>query len=242
MVEAALSEEDIRQLRRVLAIGQANRRYYLARGVPETRIFEMPYAVDNEFFGKLADGADLSLLRQDLGLPPNGKTVLFAGKFSRRKRPDLLLSAWLEADWAPGGRPALLMVGDGEMRRELEKRAPEDVHFPGFVNQSHLPALYALADLFVLPSGREPWGLAVNEAMACGTPAIATDQCGAAFDLIDEKTGWIVEADDGRALANILPAALAQSAERGKATRQRIATWNFEADLAGLKNALRAVA
>lgn len=225
-----------------LAIGQANRAYYLDHGVPEARIFSMPYAVDNAFFRTRAEAADISALRRSLGLAEGVGVVLFAGKLTRRKRPDLLLDAWARAQWAGGNRPALLFVGDGELRTELEAKAPAGVHFTGFRNQTELPAFHGLADLFVLPSEREPWGLAVNEAMACATGVIATDQCGAAFDLIDDTTGRVVPAGDVDALARVLPDALADARALGAGAARRIASWDFEADLVGLKAGLEAVA
>lgn len=224
-----------------LAIGRANRLYYTTRGVPDGRVFDMPYAVDNEFFAARAADADIAAIRRRIGLPEDRKAILFAGKFSKRKRPDILLSAWRNAKWAEGERPALLYVGDGEMKQQIQRDAPEDVHFLGFLNQSELPSIYALSDVFVLPSEREPWGLSINEAMACGTAVIATNQCGAYLDLVDEKTGDVVPAGNVEALAEILPVVVADSGKRGETARQRISNWDFDADIAGLKQAVEAV-
>ncbi|KIL97827.1 glycosyl transferase group 1 family protein [Paramagnetospirillum magnetotacticum MS-1] len=218
-----------------LAIGSANRDYYLRRGVAPEQVFHVPYAVDNAAFAAGAAAADLAGLRRELGIPEDSQVVLFAGKFQRRKRPDLLLDAW-ERMAAP--RPVLLMVGDGEMRAELEARRATGIVFAGFRNQSELPALYAMADAFVLPSESEPWGLAVNEAMACGTAIVVSDQVGAARDLVDAGCGAVFPAGDAQALAQALSRVLAHSQEMGRAAASRIATWDFEADLAGLREAL----
>jgi glycosyltransferase involved in cell wall biosynthesis len=82
------------------------------------------------------------------------------------------------------------------------------VCFAGFKNQSELPGCYAAADVLVLPSdGGETWGLVVNEAMACGLPAIVSDAVGCAPDLIEEgKTGWTFPLGDTEALAERLMA------------------------------------
>ncbi len=222
---------------RFLAIGSANRQYYLRHGIDESRIFMMPYAVDNDFFAEQSMAANRAATCVRLGVSEEAPIVLFAGKFSPRKKPDLLLDAWCHADW-PEPRPNLVYVGDGELRGELERAAPPGVVFAGFRNQSEMPAIYAAADVFVLASEREPWGLAINEAMACGTPVIASDQCGAAFDLVDENTGAIVATGDGQDLSRALVRVVAESKARGEAARDRIRNWDFGADIAGLKAAI----
>lgn len=222
-----------------LAIGSANRAYYEARGVASGRIFPMPYAVDNEAFAAAALAArpGRDALRAELGLEPGRKVVLFAGKLMARKHPHTLLDAWKTADW--GGRaPHLLFVGDGAMADRLKAAAPPGVVFAGFRNQGQLPVLYGLADLFVLASEREPWGLAVNEAMACGTAVLVGDRVGCAVDLVDPSCGATVPAGDVAALAALLPPLLARSEAAGQAAVRRIAGWDFAADLSGLRAAL----
>ncbi|EME67794.1 glycosyltransferase [Paramagnetospirillum caucaseum] len=224
-----------RRCRAFLAIGTANGDYYLRRGIGKERIFSMPYAVDNQAFAERAAGADGMALRRSLGIPDGLPVVLFAGKFQRRKRPDLLLDAWKTLAQP---RPVLLMVGDGEMRAELEAWAEPGVVFAGFRNQGELPGFYAMADAFVLPSESEPWGLAVNEAMACGTAVVVSDQVGAARDLVDETTGAVFPAGDAAALSTALSQVIARSDCLGAQAAERIAGWDFEADVAGLKQAL----
>ncbi|MDA0239280.1 MAG: glycosyltransferase family 4 protein [Proteobacteria bacterium] len=223
-----------------LSVGSANHRYYVDHGITEQMIFPMPYAVDNNYFSERSDAADIQALRLSIGIPEGTGVVLYAGKLTPRKHPELLLEAWGGADW-PGARPVLLFAGDGPMRAALESKAPEGVIFSGFCNQSELPGLYALADIFVLPSEREPWGLAINEAMACGTAVVSTSECGASFDLVDEETGEVVPAGDVGALRTALPRVMADAERRGKNAKDRIASWSFEQDVAGLKLALASV-
>jgi glycosyltransferase involved in cell wall biosynthesis len=227
--------------RAFLAAGSRNRAYYVAHGVARERIFDMPYAIDNEFFAVRATVETAAHVRARHGIAPDRKVVLFAGKLIRRKHPERLLAAWREAGWADGARPVLLVVGDGELRGELAADAPPDVIFAGFRNQSEMPAYYAAADLFVLMAEREPWGLAVNEAMACGTAVVASDEVGAAHDLVDETTGLRLPAHDIAGLARALPDLLERSEVLGRAARARIASWDFAADIVGLKAALAAV-
>ena len=184
-----------------LSIGAGNKNYYLNRGILDSQIFHMPYAVDNNFFKKGAKRAEPNRekLRETLGLAADKKVVLFAGKFLPRKKPDLLIAAMKEL-YTSQTKPALIFVGTGKMEKKLKRLAPEAV-FLGFMNQTELPPLYDLADVFVLPSEREPWGLAVNEAMACGTSVIVSDQVGCGTDLLDESCGRIFPAGDRDTLA-----------------------------------------
>lgn len=225
-----------------LCIGQANRRYYLRRGISPERLFSMPYAIDNGFFADRAAACAPAETRRALGLPENRPVVLYAGKLMERKHPHTLLAAWRDAPWPEGLRPVLAYVGDGEMRAKLEGQGGPDVHFLGFRNQSELPAIYAMADVFVLASEREPWGLAINEAMACGTAVVVGDQCGAALDLVDDTVGAVVRGGDPSALGQALARVVPEADAKGAAARQRIATWDFEADVTGLNQALAAVA
>lgn len=220
-----------------LAIGNDNRRYYLRRGVPAERIFMMPYAVDNDVFLRRSTEVDTVAMRRRLNLPPSGPIILYAGKLIRRKHPHTLLRAWKEAAWKEC-RPTLLFVGDGEMADQLKAQAEDGVVFAGFRNQAELPDFYALADIFILASEAEPWGLAVNEAMACKTAVIVGQDIGCAADLVDETCGATVRAGDAAALAAAMVELLPRAKEAGLAAARRIESWNFEADVAGLRQAL----
>ena len=80
-----------------------------------------------------------------------------------------------------------------------------NVHLVGFVNQTELPTYYAAADVFVLPSQYETWGLVLNEAMASGLPGIVSDGCGAAQDMIIEgETGYSYPMGNVKKLAKIM--------------------------------------
>src|SRR5690606_29797429 len=124
-----------------------------------------------------------------------------------KKRPGDLVEALAAARREDPGLH-VLMVGSGVLEETLRRQAARlhvPVHFLGFRNQSELPSCYAAADCLVLPSdGRETWGLVVNEAMACGLPAIVSDAVGCADDLIDADTGLTVPVGDTAALARAL--------------------------------------
>ena len=104
------------------------------------------------------------------------------------------------------------------------------VRFLGFVNQSRLPGVYRAADILVLPSEYEPFGLVVNEAMLCGRPVIVSDRVGAKYDLVREgETGFVYPCGDIEALARILREVLPDRErlrKMGEAARKRMETWS----------------
>ena len=234
-----------------LAIGSANRDYYLSYGVPKQRIFSMPYCVDNEFFAKRAEGAleSTNRLLSDLQIEAEQPVILYASKFETRKRPRDLLLAYekLVAGWSSTLKPQLLFLGDGELRPTLEAdvrgKGLSGVKFLGFRNQSELPKFYALCDVFVLPSSAEPWGLVVNEVMATGKPVVLSDQVGCACDLVrNGVNGFVFPMGDIDALAGALRRILCDrdnAARMGRASREIIAKWCFANDIEGLRLALR---
>lgn len=235
------------------SVGAANREYYRALGVPERKIFFSPHSVNHALFDPaLPEHREKSAaLRARLGLAPEARVILFAGKLVPDKQPAELLRAFLAA------RPTdavLVIVGDGPEKNRLQefaRAAPAgSVHFLPFANQSEMPAIYLLAELFVLPARGhyETWGLAVNEAMHMGTPALVSDLVGCQRDLVsDGETGWVFPARNSATLeAKLLQAleVLRESSGRRRirdAVTQRIAGYTYEQTSAGLLAALAAL-
>lgn len=233
----------------VMAVGTANANYYRQIGVPENRIFLTPYAVDNDRFIAAAGAgrAKRAETRLALGMRADLPAVLFAAKFTRRKRPDDLLAAFARLQ-AKGVAAQLVMVGTGEMEEELKGRVAaqrvRDVVFPGFLNQAELPAIYAACDVFVLPSIDEPWGLAINEAMCAGLPIVASEQIGCVEDLVhDGVNGATFSSLDVDALAEALHPILIDAELRraqGAASLARIRQWSFAECGKGIRAAIEA--
>jgi len=207
-----------------LFVGQANRDYFKIHQVPDERLFFSPHAVDNaRYFAAEATAArDAREWRVSLGIPSSHRVVLFAGKFEEKKRPHDLIAAFRRA-----ALPAttLVMVGNGAQEAALRREATghSDIVFVPFQNQSRMPLVYSLADVFVLPSygTEESWGLAVNEAMCMGRPAIVSNHVGCARDLIvPGRNGLIFAAGDIGALAGALKEALSDM--------ERLKTWGHE--------------
>src|SRR5262245_6344139 len=138
-----------------LAIGSANAAFYRAMGVPEERIFSMPYTVDNAHFteGSRLSDVERKKVRAELGVVDENPIVLYAAKLQVRKHPDDLLRAAASIKDL-GIRFHVVMVGSGEMATVLvdlaDRLGLNNVHFHGFVNQSALPKIYGAADVFVL--------------------------------------------------------------------------------------------
>lgn len=235
-----------RRFAAITYVGQANRAYFRTLGVPESRLHFAPHCVDAARFAPSpAVRMAAQELRGQLGLHGK-KVVLFAGKLIPAKNPRGLLEAFLKNTPADA---ALVFVGDGvELPTLRERAAGAPVHFLPFANQSEMPARYALADLFVLPSVglHETWGLAVNEAMHLGVPCLVSDRVGCQQDLVTEgETGWVFPAANPSALTVALARALAGVAGDTSALQTRIAArmegYTYAQATAGLLAALTAV-
>jgi glycosyltransferase involved in cell wall biosynthesis len=229
-----------------LSIGTRNDAFYEEIGVPARKRFLVPYAVDNERFRAEAERLSKEKARADLGLPADKTLILFLGKLIPIKRPDLLLDAFgrIEDDSVE-----LVFVGDGEMRAVLEERAeriaPGRVTFLGFRNQSEIGGAYRSADLLVLPSTSETWGLVVNEAMNFEVPVVVSDRVGCAADLVQGRdTGAVFREGDVSSLEGTLRSLLADRNElagMGRTARSVIERWGFAAGEQGVRAALASV-
>ena len=208
------------------AIGTAARRHLVRCGVQDGMIGRAPYNVDSDFF--ITEAArwlpQRARLRSKLGISESDVTMLFSGKLISKKGPNLIVAAMRRLPPEIRRRLHWCVVGDGELRAQLQKEARElfgdRAHFAGFVNQCDLGRWYAAADFLVLPSlaGRgETWGLVVNEAFHFGLPAIVSDGVGCQPDLVpDDRFGRVFRSGDADSLA----LAIRQLAEELPAGRQ----------------------
>jgi glycosyltransferase involved in cell wall biosynthesis len=183
-----------------LYVGARNRDYLLGYGVAEDRLYFSPHFVDAGYFHNAstiaaAKGGGRDAVRSRLGIPDNAFVFTFVGALIPRKCPEVFISAirrYLEQ--CNSSNVFAVVIGEGALRSTLEESSRdlhENVRFAGFVNQSEMPAYYSCADVIVVPSAYESWGLVVNEAAACGVPAIVSSNVGCSPDLVDEKfTGF----------------------------------------------------
>lgn len=181
-----------RKVEKAFYVGNLNRNYFLKYGLKEEQLIAAPHAVDNQRFSSGNEQWEIKAAaeRKELQIPVNAVVFLYAGKFYPLKQLTILINAFQQLK---GEEYRLLLYGNGEQEPELKELSKKDqrILFQPFKNQSEMPVVYRIADVFVLPSKSETWGLAVNEAMACGRPAIISDRCGCAPELIIEgQTGF----------------------------------------------------
>jgi glycosyltransferase involved in cell wall biosynthesis len=186
--------------------GKSSLKYLENLGIQEQRIFTAPNAVDTEYFSKSAERARRSDfdLRERYRLP--SRYFLYVGRLIKDKGVFELLQAYAQLRKEIRSDVGLVFAGTGVDSRELVERAakivPGAIQFLGFIHREELPEIYALADGLIFPTQSDPWGLVVNEAMACSLPAIVTSVAGCAFDLVrDGWNGFVVPPRDASQLA-----------------------------------------
>ena len=191
-----------------LCVGTRNQIFCQEFGVDINQIIKSPHVVDNKFFKSNSTIAEEKLLRlkKNWNIPADSFCFLYAGKLQKKKRPLDLLRAFESACSQADRRIHLLVVGTGVLEHECKSFSQKydlPVSYVGFLNQSAMPNAYAVSNCFVLPSDEgETWGLVINEAMACGLPAIASDQVGCVPDLIHNGlTGFSYKCGDYEQLA-----------------------------------------
>jgi len=213
-------------------------------GLPADRVTLTPYSVDNDWWMKQSAAVDRAAVRASWGASAAEAVILFCAKLQPWKRPGDLLRAFAEAQLA---NALLVVAGEGPLRGELESQAAalgmaKRVRFLGFVNQSQLPAVYASADLMVLPSEYEPFAVVVNEAMCCGCPVAASDHVGAARDLVAPvRREFVFPCGNVTALAVLLKDAVADRARLaslGHAAVAQMHTWSPERNIAATFEAI----
>ena len=219
-----------------LAIGQLNEEFYRHYGAP--RIIWAPYSVDDERFAGPPPTSRSELLSR-WNLDSHKPVILFCGKLLPRKRPlDLCAAVKALADDVN-----VVFVGDGVLADEVRAcLRPGSGAVTGFVNQSELPAYYHAADIIVLPSEHEPWGLVINEAMAAGVLPVVSDRVAAGPDLV-VGVGEVYPCGDTDGLAHALSRALAlaNSPETRNRVRQHVAGYCLKRTAVGFEQAAFAV-
>lgn len=189
--------------------GVVHRDYLVRLGMPKERIWQPYDVVDNDYFATNAAlvRADRGRWRKTLGLP--NRYFLYVGRYSKEKNLLRLLEAYGLYRESSAARWSLVLVGDGPQRSELEyfgsRIGLKGIFFKRFAPIQDLAAYYALAGCFVLPSTVDPWGLVVNEAMACGLPVIVSKLCGCVPELVQEgENGFHCDPYDVGAIAALL--------------------------------------
>ncbi|MGO8795545.1 MAG: glycosyltransferase family 4 protein [Candidatus Sulfotelmatobacter sp.] len=199
----------LRRCRAFVVAGQSSRDYLIHLGASAESIFIAPNAVDINFYASLAARAreQATEVRARYALPP--RYFLYAGRLVREKGVFDLLAAYAKLELHDRSQIGLVFAGDGRAHSQLAGSAatiqPGHVHFCGFLQREHLAELYALAEALVFPTHSDPWGLVVNEAMACGLPIIASHVAGCVPDLVkNAENGFVVPPGNIEALAHAM--------------------------------------
>lgn len=234
----------------IVTYGEHVNRYLLSEGVPSERIFATTHAVDNDSYNRLVSEDEKLALLQQLDIPLGKKVILYLGRLEEVKGVSYLLDAFssLQRDDV-----ILVLAGEGSGRVQLQemthaKKIADKVRFVGYVPTNKTILYYALAWVYVLPSitvptGKETWGLVVNEAFNQALPVIATDAVGAAAGGLvqDGVTGYVVPERRSEALANALERILNDPVLRqqmGYNAQQKIKNWDNERMVLGFRKAI----
>jgi glycosyltransferase involved in cell wall biosynthesis len=231
--------------RSFLAVGELSRRSLVARGAPSDRVRIFANTVDVEVFGERVDGlaARRGELRAAMGVGPDDVLVLSVARLAPEKGLDTLIRAV-----AGAGDPRLVLAAAGagperEALVELARARGVRLVLLGDLHLERVIEAYAAADIFALLSTREPWGVVVNEAAACGLPLVLSDRVGAAADLLrDGENGMLVPAGDVEAAGLALRRLAADSDFRraaGARSRQLMRGRGYEPSVDALVVAAR---
>lgn len=225
-------------------VGQANKAYFLKHGLKPSELVKASHAIDNERFDddstKQYD-EKAKQWREELGYNQNHILIVFAGKLESVKQIQFLITAF-KAAVVNNTRVRLLIVGNGPleiMLKDLSHETPE-IMFLSFQNQTKMPLIYRLGNVFCLPSKSETWGLAVNEAMASARPVIVSDKVGCAQDMIlNGQNGFIFRNTHVEDLVKIIEELDLKSLnEMGDFAHKYVQDFNFEAIVKALENEL----
>jgi len=199
----------IKSFNRYLVPGSAQRDYLRTFDIIPSAIWIAPNAVDIHFFTTSSEqhSKQKDIIKRSFGI--SGNVVLSVGRLIDEKGIDDLLHAFEQITRKHGKHYATLVIvgsGEGENRyREFVQLHDLPILFVGFQQQENLPRYYAIADVFVFPTHTDPWGLVLNEAMACGLPIISSSAAGAIDDLVKHgDNGFIHTARDVTTIANYI--------------------------------------
>lgn len=215
----------------VVTYGDHVSRFVVSEGADVGGVFSAENATDNALYSRRVPTEEIAAVRTRFGLS-DAPVVLAVSRLVEQKGLDVLVGA---VSLLPNPRPQVLVVGTGPGASALQELATSvgvDLVLAGGLSPGQMPPVYALADVFVMPSVttrtiKETWGLACNEAMCQGVPVIATDAVGAAAGglVVNESTGLVVPEGDANALSAALRRILSDQAlglRLGAAGRERV--------------------
>lgn len=182
--------------------GKETTKYLVHYGADKDKIIEYPFTSlkEQDILKRVPTKQEKLNLRKELNLKEQ-KIILSVGQFIYRKGYDILIKAMQNIDKNIG----VYIIGDNPMQEYLNLQQQynlTNLHFVGFKIKEDLKKYYMSADLFVLPTREDIWGLVINEAMAMGLPIITTDKCVAGLELVENGiNGYIISIENSEILA-----------------------------------------
>jgi glycosyltransferase involved in cell wall biosynthesis len=214
-----------------LGSGEQSRAYAMRYGVRPEQTLLLPHVIDVAHFVKGRKKAMRSRDRARAKLGLRGVTFTYVGRMWWGKGLDHLLDAFSILQRRTEGEVSLLLVGDGPEEAHLRARTQAEglrnVAFAGFVQKPDMPRYYTMADVFVFPTLGDPYGLVVDEAMACSLPVISTSAAGEIGDRVEDGVnGYVVPPENSAALLDrmeVLARDPELRARMGEASARKIA-------------------
>ena len=194
----------------ILAISREMQQWWEWTGSPPERTFTIPYGVNPQHFAPVADA------RAQLGIAPDTRLLLCVGRFSKEKGLFDLLAALEQGDLRRNARNVqVVLAGKGPQQTELSQQIAARgltsvVQLREWIDREDLPTWYSAADALLLPSWNEPLGRVMLEALACGTPVIASASEGPKDHIRQGHNGYLFPPHDVAALAALLQQVIAR--------------------------------
>ncbi len=210
-----------------LGNGTVGKLYAKKLGIPEDRVFNQYLTVDvDRFKSFLPEKKQLRLIkRKELGIPEEAFVILYIGRLVKHKGVQDLIKTFEELAFK-NETLYLLIVGHGDYEEELKRISDNHprIIFTGNIEYERIHEAYFLSDLFVLPTYDDPWGLVINEALACELPVITTTASGASLEIIDKRL--VVDPGDKAVLAKRIKEAL--EGKYDEAEEEPLGYWSFD--------------
>jgi len=193
----------------IIVPGTISKEYNIRVGATKNKIFIAPNIVNNDYF--ITQSAyftqEKERIKKEMKIEGK-KVIIFVGRLVRMKGVDHLIRAFDNLTKSTENI-ALFIVGEGPIRSELQILSKtsknQNVYFVGWMDINEIVKYYSIADIFVLPTLNDVWGLVVNEAMCCGLPIITTMAAGCSVDMVfNGENGYIVKTGDSNELADAI--------------------------------------